>query len=59
MRAFSPRLSCEMPSSQPLTTWPDLTRNLKGRPIGFLVLGSIGPAETEPDARTRARQRAR
>jgi hypothetical protein len=44
IRAFSPRLSCEMPSSQPFTTCPDLTRNLKWRPVGFLVLGSIGPA---------------
>lgn len=46
MRAFSPRLSCEIPSSQPLTTCPECTRNLKGRPVGFLVLGSIGPAHT-------------
>jgi hypothetical protein len=48
MRAFSPRLSWDMPSSQPLTTCPECTRNLKGRPIGFLVLGSMGPV-TKPE----------
>ena len=57
IRAFSPRLSCEMPSSQPFTTCPDLTRNLKWRPVGFLVLGSIGPAgHSRPRTRLRVRR---